>query len=441
MRGEESSALSAERGYARLSRRGLLLGAAALLSGCAKTGDLLDDLLGKADDAPLSGKREPVLGAAATAGKATEPVLLPRAAPMAQWMQPGGTASGVVGNPALPERISRRWRVRAAAASDGANRISAPPVIVGDLVCVLDARATVRAFRADTGRKVWERSLVPKGEDPADGFGGGLCSDGRSVFAATGFGELVALGAGTGAELWRVRFGRALRTPPVHANGRVFVRDNGDALHAVTAANGGKLWEYQGPRGQTRLISAAAPAVRGALVVCPFSGGDLVALSAAGGERWSHALSAAATITDIAARPVIDARRVYGVAALGDMAAIGAASGEELWSSALPGRNTPWLAGNYLFHLSGRNTLHAIHAATGKVRWSATPANGSLAGPVMGGGRLLVAGSKGQLLEILAEGGQVLRTHKVGAAVYVAPIVARNAVYVLDDEGGLSRFA
>ena len=425
----------------RLSRRGVLLGAAALLSGCARTGDLLDDLLGKADDAPLSGKREPVLGAAATAGKATEPVLLPQPVAIAQWTQPGGTASGVVGNPTLPERITRRWRITAAAPSEGANRISAPPIIVGNLVCVLDAKATVRAFHADSGRKAWERSLVPKGGNPDDGFGGGLCSDGRSVFAATGFGELVALSASSGAELWRTKFDRALRTPPVYANGRLFVRDNGDVLHALTSANGGKLWEHQGPAGRTRLISAAAPAVRGGLVVCPFSGGELVALSAAGGERWSYTLSAAATITDIAARPVIAAKRVYGVAALGDLAALGAASGEEVWSVALPGRNTPWLAGNYLFHVSGRNSMHAVHAASGKVRWSAAPANGTLAGPVMGGGRLLAASSSGQLVEILAEGGQVLRTHKVGAAVYVAPIVARNAVYVLDDEGGLSRFA
>ena len=423
-------------GPVALSRRGVVLGASALLSGCA-TGDLLNDLLG--DDKPLSGKREPLLGTSAE--KATEAVFLPKPVAIHQWLQPGGTASNVVGNPALPERIVRRWRVQAAAASDGANRISAPPIIAGNLICVLDAKASVRALNADRGRKVWERSLVPAGEEPDDGFGGGICSDGRALYAATGFGEVVALSLASGAELWRAKLKHALRTPPVVAAGRLFVRDNADTLHTLTTSGGGKLWEYQGAAGRTRLISAAAPAVLGSLVVCPFSGGDMTALSTAGNERWSVTLSTAPTITDIAARPVLTGKRAYGVAAVGDLAAVDANTGETLWSLPLGGRNTPWLAGNYLFHIAGRNSMYAVHAASGKVRWSARPDGGTLVGPVMGGGRLLVATSSGKLVEILAEGGQVLRSHDVGAAVYVAPIVARNAVYVLDDEGYLSRFS
>ncbi len=430
-----------QRGHGTLSRRTLLAGLSSLLAGCASTGDLLDDLLGGQDnDKPLSGARKPVLANAVNADKAKEPVLLPQPVRISQWLQPGGTASNVVGNPALAEKISRKWRIRAAAASEGANRLSAPPIIVGNAVCVMDARATVRAFHADTGRKLWERSLTPTGEDPADGFGGGICSDGTRLFAATGFGEVVALSAASGTEQWRTKMQRPLRTAPVYANGRIFVRDNGDVLHAIAAGGGEKLWDYQGPAGRTRLISATAPAVLGALVACPFSGGELVALTTGGNERFSHTLSAAVTIADIAARPVISRRRIYGVAVQGDLAAL-SHDGEEIWALPLPGRHTPWLAGNYLFHLSGRNDLYAIHAKTGRVRWQATLGAATHAGPVMAGGRLILANAGGQLLEVLAEGGQVLRRHDVGASVYIAPVLARNSLYVLDDEGFLSRYA
>ena len=441
MPGKPARHENTERPPAAPSRRMVVAGLSALLSGCASTGDLIDDLMGgSGGDAPLSGERKPVLAPTTRAGKAKEPVLLPRPQRIGQWLQPGGTASNVVGNPALAERISRRWRIKAAAASEGANRLSAPPIIVGNAICVLDARATLRAFHADTGRKLWQRTLAPKGEDPDDGFGGGICSDGSRVFAATGFGELVALSASGGSELWRTRLERPLRTAPVYASGRVYVRDNGDVLHALSASGGDRLWDYQGPAGRTRLISATAPAVLGSLVVCPFSGGDLVGLSTAGNERWQYTLSAAATIADIAARPVITRARVYGVAVQGDIAALTPA-GAEVWSLPLPGRHTPWLAGNYLFHLSGRNQLHAIHAKTGLLRWQATLDAATHAGPVMGGGRLIVASAGGQLLEVLAEGGQVLRRHKVGAAVYIPPVPARNSLYVLDDEGFLSRYA
>ena len=425
-----------------LSRRGLLAGVSALLAGCAGAGDMLGDLLGDSDDdAPLTGKRKPLPGTAIHTGKAKEPVLLPQPVRIGQWLQPGGTASNVVGNPALAENIRRRWRIKAAAESEGANRLSAPPIIVGNAICVLDARATLRAFHADSGRKLWQRPLVPAGEDAADGFGGGICSDGTRIFTATGFGELVAVRATTGSELWRVKAGRPLRTAPVHARGRVFVRDNGDILHAFAASDGSRLWDFRGPAGRTRIISATAPAVLGTLVVCPFSGGDLVGLSTTGDERWRYTLSAASTIADIAARPVISRTRVYGAAVQGDIAALSATSGAEIWSLSLPGRYTPWLAGNYLFHLSGRNQLYAVHAGSGHVRWQATLDAATHAGPVMAGGRLILANGSGQLLEVLAEGGQILRHHKVGASVYIPPLPARDSLYVLDDEGFLSRYA
>ncbi len=426
-------------GTASISRRTALLGLTALLGGCATSGDLLDDLLGSGDDAPLPGKREPLFSATARAGKSTEPVLLPQAIGMPQWLQPGGTASSVVGNPALAENIRRRWRVQAARASSGANRLSAPPIVANGRVLVLDAFATLRAFDAASGRRLWERSLVPQGGDANDGFGGGICSDGTRVFAATGLGELVALSLG-GTEQWRVSFKRPLRTPPVYANGRIFVRDNADVLHAVAAGNGGRLWDYQGPAGRTRLISAAAPSVRGNLLACPFSGGDIVLLDTAGNARFSHTLTNALTITDIAARPLLTRNTIYGVAAQGDIAAI-STNGDERWSLPLGGRNTPWLAGNHLFHLQGRNRLHAIHATSGKLRYSATLDGTTLAGPVMGGGRLFLAGANGQLLEVLAEGGNILKRHKVGESVRIAPIIAAGSLYVLDDEGGLSRYA
>ena len=55
--------------------------------------------------------------------------------------------------------------------------------------------------------RIWGRPLAPKGKDPEGAFGGGLASDGNNIYAATAFGEVVALNAATGNEVWRQKLG------------------------------------------------------------------------------------------------------------------------------------------------------------------------------------------------------------------------------------------
>jgi len=61
-------------------------------------------------------------------------------------------------------------------------------------------------------------------------------------------------------------------------------------------------------------------------------------------------------------------------------------------------------------------------------------------GPVLAGNRLWIANSEGQLETASLADGKVAPFTKLGAAVSLAPVVAGQMLYVLDDSGRISAF-
>jgi outer membrane protein assembly factor BamB len=59
-------------------------------------------------------------------------------------------------------------------------------------------------------------------------------------------------------------------------------------------------------------------------------------------------------------------------------------------------------------------------------------------GPVLAGGRLIVTGSGGMMLEVDPRTGNILKERKLGADATIAPLVANNTLLVLTENGELT---
>ncbi len=427
----------------RSDRRTLLRGLAAaaggaVLSACSQTSEIVEGLLGE-KDVRLPGKREDIF-ATSGARVSDEPVVVPPEVRNTSWAQPGGRASNANHNLALGRPIRKAFSVSAGVGSDSDGSLSAPPVVIGGRIFVLDAKGNVTGMSAASGKRLWRTSLVPKGEDADVGFGGGLCSDGAALYAATGFGEVVALDPATGRVLWRQKLEMPFRTAPVVASGRIYVRDLGNTLYCLSAAGGAEQWRQQGDRARASIISASAPAVGEGVVVAPFSTGDVAAFTPGGATLWSENIGAPDAISDIAGRPVIYKGLVHVIPAAGSFTTFRLRSGQEVWSLRTGGRNTPWLAGDYLFVITGKKRLSAVNRRTGGVRWTVTMPEGAWSGPVMGGGRLLAVSSKGVLAEFSPQTGQLMNKHDIGEKAFIAPVIANATLYVLANDGSLIAF-
>jgi outer membrane protein assembly factor BamB len=417
---------------------------ALVLFGCGSAKNLLD-FGGK--DTVLPGQRESVLQNSqevTDAAISSDPIVVPAAQSNTGWLQPGGTTSNALHNLNLSPQPVRAFAIHAGAGSDRNGRLTASPIVAGGRIFVLDTKATVRAFSAQSGGAAWTRSLVPDGKDGRGAFGGGLASDGSRVYATTAYGEALALDAGSGAILWRKQIGSPIRAAPTVADGKMVFVSVANQVYCLATGDGSELWTSQGVGESASVMTSTSAAIEGEVVVVPQTSGDVTAFRLSDGTPlWTDTLastdttSSLANLNDIAARPVIDGGQVYAISHSGSFVAFNAKNGARDWQRELAGTQTPWVAGDYLFVITNRNQVAAISRKSGGVRWIKELPAGIWSGPVMGGGKLIVASSEGSLVMLSAQTGEVLSTIGLKSKIYIPPIIAASTIYLLADDGDL----
>jgi outer membrane protein assembly factor BamB len=359
-----------------------------------------------------------------------------------------------MGHVALGQALGRAWTAKIAGSSNKA-RLGAAPVVADGRVYAIDTEAEIHAFSASNGRELWSTRLTDANGNKAALFGGGVSYDNGKIYATNGVGDAAALDAATGNILWKKRPGGPLRGAPTVAEGSVYVVSQDNQLFALKADTGDTNWSEAATLETAGVFGVAAPAMAQGTVVAGFSSGELTAYRYENGRAvWQDALSrtsistAVASLSDIDASPVIDQGRVYAVGQGGRMVAMELVTGQRLWELNVAGISTPWIAGEWLFAVTDEAKLLCIARASGKIRWitqlprwkDEEDKKGPVTwtGPVLAGGRLLLASSRGQLVNVRVEDGALGTSVKLGEAVYLPPVVADNMLFILDNSGRIS---
>lgn len=419
-----------------------LLGMSA--AGCSSFGGLF----GGDEDTVLPGERVAVIPSdqpLEADPTAKNPVVVPAAYTNTDWSQPGGSPSNALQHLALGGKLSRLWRSSAGQGSSSQGRLTASPIVVGNRIYTLDTEATVRAFDASNGGSLWRAELTPEDEESEEGYGGGLAGSNGKIFAAIGFGHVVALDPATGNKLWDKALGVPIRTAPTAADGRVFVTTVNNEVYSLNQQDGEIVWKFQGVAETAGLLSSTSPAVSGGMVVVPYTSGELVAFSAGDGSpRWSDslaktgALSSLANMNDIAGRPVIEGDSVFAVSHAGRLAAFSLKSGQRTWGQDISSTQTPWVAGNHLFLVNEQGVVMALSTKDGKIRWvRQLGSDVQWSGPVLAGGRLILVSSSGKVASVSPEDGTVIDQMDLGSGIMISPVVAGNTIYFFTDDAEL----
>ena len=424
-----------------------LLVVAISVSACGTSvGKRLSKLVGLEEKIVITGKREAVIQTeddpnVTNRGSVKKIANIPRAIKNKNWTQPGGVPSNAPHNLVLPPNVKEIWRGIAGTGTDSYGRVMASPIVVDGIIYTLDSRATIAAFNAETGQKIWQKSLLDPNLDPEGMFGGGLASDGKKIFAAIASGHVIALNQKTGSEIWRTNIGNLIRTSPTVSTGKLFVVPTSNEVHAINTKNGNIEWTFQGIEEKTSLINNASPAIQDGIVVAPSTSGEVVAIKQSNGEPiWSDILSTVTTqgrainLNTIAAKPVIDRGQVFAIAHSGYMIAFDLTTGERLWTKTLSSSQTPWVVGNYVFIISERQTIIALNRNSGDILWEKElPISFFWNGPVFAGDRLILVNSEGRVVSISIKTGEVSEEYNIGDTVYVSPIIANGTAYIITD--------
>jgi len=285
---------------------------------------------------------------------------------------------------------------------------------------------------------------VPENEDEEAGFGGGLAIEGDKVFAATGFGSVVALDMSTGKQIWNKRFELPFRMSPTVYDGRIFVVNAESQLYSLSTEDGRELWTARGLPEAATVLSNASPAVSGDTVVVPYPSGEVLAFDINSGQpKWAESLTRTrpgmvSKNVGETARPAIAGDTVYAVSAAGRLIATDIKTGSRRWSLDVSGSQTPWIAGDAVFVVDRSGKLVAVQRDSGEVAWVADlPSARFWNGPVLAGGKLWLISSKGLMVGVDARTGEVATKRDLDTGIYIAPVVAAGDMYVLTDDADL----
>ena len=437
-----------------VTRVTILLLSASLLAGCSTVGGVFK----KKDKITVPGERVAVLVNEADIdidpATAALPMSLPEAVVNDGWAQSGGNARKSVGHVALGQSLGVAWTVSIGKGSDKDGRLGGGPVIADGKVFTMDTQGTVRALDTRNGGQIWSARFGEVGDNSASIYGGGVAYDGGRVYATNGLGYVAALDATNGAAVWTVKPGGPLRGEPSVAEGSVYVMSQDNQIYSLKATDGTTNWSSAAALEIAGVFGAAAPSIGQGTVVAGFSSGELNAYRYENGRQvWQDALArtsmttSVASLSDIDADPVIDNGVVYAVGQGGRMVALDLFSGQRIWELNFGGIATPWVAGDWLFAVNDRAQLIAVSRANGKIRWiNQLPRYENMkkkagmityVGPVLAGGRLIVAGSNGALINVDPLSGSFQSQVGVKDGISFQPVVADNTLYILTDSGRL----
>lgn len=406
---------------------------------------------------PVLGNRTSILGSnqavAVDTTAANLPVTLPPAQENADWAQPGGNASKAMGHLALGPNKQQIWS-QSIAGGDKRRRLASSPVISGGRLYVIGTNAEVHAYDARSGAPIWTATIESKGDNAKAQYGGGVSVAGDRVFVTTGMGDVAALAAADGKQIWKVRPGGPLRGSATLNNGHVYVMSQDNQIFALSQEDGSVVWTEGGTVETTAIFGVAAPAADQGTVIAGFSSGELTAYRYENGRvLWGDALSrtsistSVAALTDIDADPVIDRGRVFAIGQGGRMASYELVSGQRLWEINIAGVATPAVAGDWIFVVTDAGRVLCVERATGKIRWisplkswrNEKKKSGIVRwhGPVLAGELLYLVSTDGDLVTVDPTDGKISSIRNIDRSMSLPPVVAGGIIYILTDDGRL----
>jgi len=383
---------------------------------------------------------------------------LPSPQPVPAWTHQGGNAQHIAAHAELPSELTLSWSRRIGAGDGKRHQISAAPVAQGGQVYTLDSQSMVTAID-ETGTILWQSELGKSSDALKDASGGGLAVGGTQLFVTTGFGTVVALDTASGAELWTQDLASYGGASPTVYDDLLYIAARDGAAWAIDTSNGRIKWQVAGPTVAASHTGGPGPAVSDKYAVFPFGTGDVLASFRKGGLRsWSSGLSgarlglASTQVRDLTGQPVIEGSSVYLASSAGRMAAVDSNTGLRIWTAKQGSQGHILVAGGAVFAVSDAGNLIRLSKDDGALIWS-TPlpkftkkSVKSRAkihahyGPILAGGRLILASSDGLIRQFNPADGTLITTVDLPSGAASAPIVVNGTLYVLSTKGDLLAF-
>jgi outer membrane protein assembly factor BamB len=432
----------------------------ALLAGCAEKevilpGERFDIRTPLDASMPTEGQPAP---SQPIAENRSVPISLPKPVVNAEWTHRGSNVRHLAPHAAIAAQPVLIWSAPIGEGNSQRSRIATTPVAADGRVFTLDSAANVTATSTGGGT-LWQVSLVPPTDDGAKASGGGLALGAGKLFVTTVYGELVALDPASGGVVWRQRFNSTLTSAPAVADGVVYLVGDDNSAWAIDAETGRLRWEIPAAPSAPGMLGGAGPAVAEGLVLFPFPNGQLIgALRESGVELWRASVAgvrlgrAFGIVSEITADPVVTGAVTFVGNASGRTVAIETRTGKQRWAAIEGAVGSLALGGGSIFLVNDEARLVRLNAETGEVIWQVelpffvkdkpTKRKAIFAhyGPILAGGRVVIASSDGLMRFFNPTDGALVASAEIPGGAAAAPIAMGGTIYVVGAKGQLHAF-
>ncbi len=320
--------------------------------------------------------------------------------------------------------------------------IKLTPVVMGEHVFIADTRGEIVALFAETGKEVWENdSDLP--------ITGGPGADENLVLVGTSEGDVLALLSESGEEAWRTKVSSEILSPPREADGVVVVRTIDGKIFALDAGTGDRLWIYDRTVPNLTLRGTSTPVIAGGLVIAGFDGGRLTALELKTGKLiWEAKVaiprgrSQLERMVDIDSQPLILDDTIYVTTFQANVSALSLDSGQILWQRDISSHSELSADFEHLYVTDYLGNIWALDRFSGSSIWKQEKLiHRKVTGPAILDDKIIVGDLEGYLHWLDKETGDfATRIEVEESPILTKPIVSNGMLFAYSSGGRLAAY-
>ncbi|GGW52433.1 outer membrane protein assembly factor BamB [Alishewanella tabrizica] len=333
------------------------------------------------------------------------------------------------------------------------------PLLFNDKVYMASREGLVVALDLASGKRLWtfdlrkdetlstlQRMRQRFSSDNAR-IAGGIAQGYGNVYFGTENGDVVALNAETGEQVWRIQVPGEVLVSPAVGDAFVVVKLGTGTLVGLNPDNGEQRWVFENEQPPLTIRGVSEPVIDSGGVIYGTSNGRVgVLVVDRGFQAWEETIATPKGSTDLSrlvdvdAKPIVVAGNIYSIAFNGELFAMDLRSGQQIWKRDYASFRNMAVSGTVLYLVDSVGRIYAVDRRNGTELWSQTGLHKHfLTGPTVYKDYLVVGDNKGNLHWLNRSTGEfVARQSFDGSGFYREPVANSEYLVITTRDGELT---
>ncbi len=336
--------------------------------------------------------------------------------------------------------MTKKWTVQIGKGQKNGTYFRLKPLLKANKLFVADIGGQFDAINTSSGKIIWSNK-TPYSFTSGPTLGHGI------LVLTTNNSQLIAYSSKDGHQLWHQKLSSDVLASPIIAKNQVIAKTIDGNLYSFGLQKGEQQWLLEHGSPSLVLKASSSPVMMNSnTVLVGYSDGKLDAVDIDTGHvLWQRSIvyatgsSDVERLVDIDADPIVSGSMVYLGSYQGSVGGVSLDDGQFIWRKPASIFKNMILKDNTLYYSDSHDVIWAVDKNNGQVNWKQPAFKArNLTEPTLQGNRLFIGDQTGLLHGLDTSTGKLIFRAPLKGAIYVAPIISGNRIFVLTATGELS---